>query len=576
MFRFYCWSIFLFLPALTFAQVEPGNTPAPQTESINAPPVQATPNKPAHVDINSTQTESAKTAAPIQTSPDKTSTIKPAVQTVSPKPAASSVQVAPAKSNLIKPATPQQPAVGEKSATQLVPAKPASDQTGIQKPAASNTQAAPAKPIISKPAPALTTNPASAPTHLPPKLPVQIKPAPGPVQALHNKPAAPLAAKNEATIVQTPHAIDIEVFIREECPQCDKAKEFLTKLQNLRPQLKIIIRDVRKEPAALELLKRVAQNQGDVALDYPAFVVGGQLIIGFTEEDSTAQHVLDNLTLSAQTAQQPGKQTANCESVTDSGCGLIPPAPVVKTESITFNLFGYNLPLLQIGLPVFTIVMGMLDGFNNSATWVLILILSLVAPMKNRSAIFTIAGTYIAAQGIIYFIFLILWLRFFVWTATSAISEITIAAIAFVAGTIYFKKYMFFGRHISITSPEITKPGIYTKIRKILQSDNLTTALLGTIAVAILVQLSEITYKSLFPALYTRILTLQNLDSFNNYAYLILYNFSYMLDDIIILMIAMITLKQERTQAGEDRMLKLISGLAMFSIAAFLLINQYS
>ena len=546
MFRFYCWSVFLFLPALTFAQVEPGNTPAPQPELISNPPVQATPNKPAPVATPSAQPEPAKAAVPIQAATDKSSTTKPAVQSFNPKPAASSVQAVPEKPNLTK------PAVGAKSATQLAPSKPPTVQTGAQKPPASTTQPAPVRPIPPKPASAPIT------------------------PALNTKSTIAIPAKNDAAIAQAPHAIDIEVFIREECPQCDKAKEFLTKLQNLRPQLKIIIRDVRKEPAALELLKRVAQNQGDVALDYPAFVVGGQLIIGFTEEASTAQHVLDNLTLSAQTVQQSGKQTANCESVKDLGCGLIPPAPVVKAESITFNLFGYNIPLLQIGLPLFTIVMGMLDGFNHSATWVLILILSLVAPMKNRSAIFAIAGTYIATQGIVYFIFLTLWLRLYVWTGVTAISEIIIAAIAFVAGTIYFKNYMFFGRHISITSPEITKPGIYTKIRKILQSDNLTTALLGTIAVAILVQFSEITYKSLFPALYTRILTLQNLDSFNNYAYLILYNFSYMLDDIIILLIAMVTLKQERTQAGEDRMLKLISALAMFSMAAFILFNQYS
>jgi glutaredoxin len=562
MFRFYCWSVFLFLPTLTFAQVEPGNTPAQQSELVKTTPAQATRNKPALVETTSSQIE------PL------------IVQPVTPKPAASSVQASPAKPTFLKPAAPQQPALVEKSTTQIVPAKPATVQTGIQKPATSTSQPAPVKPIVQKPAPVLSFKPASAPAHLQPKIPVQIKPASGPIaptptQTLQTKPSTPLPTKNDSTIAQTPHAIDIEVFIREECPQCDKAKEFLTKLQNLRPQLKIIIRDVRKEPAALELLKRVTQNQGDVALDYPAFVVGGQLIIGFTEEASTAQHILDNLTLSAQTAQQPGKGTSNCESVTDLSCGLIPPAPIVKTENINFNLFGYNIPLLQIGLPLFTIVMGMLDGFNHSATWVLILILSLVVPLKKRSAIFAIAGTYIATQGIIYFIFLSLWLRLFTWTGTAPIFEIIFSVIALVAGSIYFKNYMFFGQHISITSPEITKPGIYTKIRKILQSENLTTALLGTIAVAILVQFSEITYKSLFPALYTRVLTLQNLDSFNNYAYLVLYNFAYMMDDIIILMIAMVTLKQERTQAGEDRMLKLTSGLAMYSIAAFLLIKQY-
>lgn len=539
MFRFYCWPVFLFLPALTFAQVEPGNAPAPQTELIIATPVQPKPVKPELTDTTATLSGTAKTAPAIQASPEKQPTIKPAtVLPAFPKPAASAVQAAPAKAINIQPAAPQQSAVViEKSTAPLPPPKPA--------------------PLT----PSIIHKPASAP-HI--TAPVQ-----------HAKPSAPLPAKNDATIDPTHHPIDIEVFIREDCVQCDKAKEFLTKLQNLRPQLKIIIRDVRKEPAAQELLKRVAQNQGSVALDYPAFVVGGQLIIGFTEEASTAQLVLDNLSLSAQKVSQAGNDMADCETVKDLGCGLIPPEPIVKAERINFNFFGHNIPLLQIGLPLFTIVMGMLDGFNNSATWVLILLISLVAPMKNRSAIFAIAGTYIATQGIIYFIFLTLWLRLFTWTGTTVLYEVAFSAIALVAGTVYFKKYIFYGQHISITSPEITKPGIYTKIRKILQSDSLTTALLGTVAVAILVQFSELTYKSLFPALYTRVLTLQNLDSFTNFAYLILYNFSYMLDDIIILIVAMVTLKQDRMQASEDRTLKLISGLAMFSITAYLLFYLY-
>ena len=52
----------------------------------------------------------------------------------------------------------------------------------------------------------------------------------------------------------------IEAFVREGCPHCAKAEEFLAQLKNERPALSIVIRDVQKEPAALERLKELAQQ----------------------------------------------------------------------------------------------------------------------------------------------------------------------------------------------------------------------------------------------------------------------------------------------------------------------------
>lgn len=556
LFRFCSWFVLILLPALACALEEAGTSPVPPAAQIVTTPPQATPAK-------SEPKEPATTPA---------TTVKPATSTAQPVPVNSATPTTISEHPVIPKSTFTPPAQTSQAMPPPASPKPAASQAAVPKPIIAPVITSPTQPANQKPA--FTSRAASAPAQVAPKKPVQTGPAPQPApsaQTLPNKTATTVPATKESTISPAPHPIDIEVFIREECTQCDKAKEFLTKLHNLRPQLKIVVRDVRKEPAALELLKRVAQNQGDIALDYPAFVVGGQLIIGFSEEASTAQLILDNLSLLVQTAPQAGKKTPDCESIKDLGCGLIPPAPVSKPESINFDILGYKIPLLQIGLPLFTITMGMLDGFNHSSTWVLILMLSLLAPMKNRSAMFTIAGTYIATQGIIYYIILSAWFRMFFWTGTSPVTETIIALIALVSGAFYLKKYMFFGQHISISSEEITKPGIYTRIRKILQASTLTTALLGTIAVAILVQLSEITYKSLFPALYTRVLTLQQLDNTSNYAYLLLYDLSYMLDDIIILAACLITLKQERTQTLENRTLKLISGLTMFGLATYLL-----
>lgn len=319
----------------------------------------------------------------------------------------------------------------------------------------------------------------------------------------------------------------------------------------------------------------MAQNQGGSAIDYPAFVVGGQLIIGFSEEASTAQLILDTLTVNHPANQQADNDSERCETGKEPSCGLIAPAPVAKTESISFNLFGYSVPLVQIGLPLFTVTMGLLDGFNHGSTWVLILLISLLTPMKNRPLMLAIAGTFIAVQGLVYFILMAAWLNVFLLAGSSRISEIVIAGIALLAGAIYFKNYLYFGQNISITSHEIAKPGIYTRIRKIVQAENLLTALLATAVLAILVQLGEFSYTSVFPALYTRILTLYQLDHLSNYGYLLLYDFAYMLDDVIVLGIGLITLNRGRLHETEGRMIKLISGLVLAGLGMYLLLAKH-
>ena len=235
------------------------------------------------------------------------------------------------------------------------------------------------------------------------------------------------------------------------------------------------------------------------------------------------------------------------------------------------DFFGHRLSLDEVGLPLFTLAMGLLDGFNPCSMWVLILMISLLAPMNNRPRMFAIAGTFVAVEGLAYFIFMAAWLNLFLLIGLSRISEIVIAAIALLAGMINLKDFWFYGRGFSLSIPDAAKPDIYARMRRILHAENLTGALIGTVVLAILVQIVEFMCTSGFPALYTRILTLKQLDSMSYYSYLLLYNLAYMFDDVIILAIGVITLSQRRLQEKEGRWLKLISGLVMVGLGIYLI-----
>jgi glutaredoxin len=376
-----------------------------------------------------------------------------------------------------------------------------------------------------------------------------------------------LAEKSSESAVPS---ADIEVFVRSSCPHCAKAELFLQALKREQPALRIVIHDVFQEPAALEKLQRLAKNQGIGTVRVPAFQVGGQLLMGFSDEITTGKLIRSAL-IQAQTPKNldtPG----SCEAKQTLSCKAGAEFSTQAAQPFIIDFFGRKLSLDKVGLPLFTLAMGLLDGFNPCSIWVLILMISLLAPMNNRLRMMAIAGTFVAVEGLAYFIFMAAWLNLFLLIGLSRLSEIVIAVIALMSGMINLKDFWFYGRGVSLSIPDAAKPDIYAGIRRILHAQNLTGALIGTVVLAILVQIVEFMCTSGFPALYTRILTLKQLDSMSYYGYLLLYNVAYMFDDVIILAIGVVTLSQRRLQEKEGRWLKLISGLVMAGLGVYLIL----
>lgn len=365
-------------------------------------------------------------------------------------------------------------------------------------------------------------------------------------------------------------AATIEAFVRDGCPHCAKAEEFLGRLKQEQPALRIVIRDVQKDPLALERLKELARTQGAGAARVPAVYVGGRLIIGYSQEASTDKLIRG--ALAGRTAAAAAADAGTCEAEDSLACpkgegaGLIAPP-----ETFEVSLFGSTLTLDDVGLPAFTLAMGLLDGFNPCSMWVLLLMISLLAPMNNRRRMLAIAGTFVLIQGIAYFLFMAAWLNLFLVIGLSRASQLIIAAIAIVAGLINVKDFLALRIGVSLSIPEKAKPGIYSRMRAILHAESLMAAIVGAIILAILVQIVEFLCTSGFPALFTRILTLRELEPSAYYGYLLLYIAAYMLDDIIILTIGVVMLSRHRLQEREGRMLKLVSGLVMIGLGVYLI-----
>lgn len=365
----------------------------------------------------------------------------------------------------------------------------------------------------------------------------------------------------------------VEVFVREGCPHCAKAEVFLEGLARQRPDLQIVIRDVVKEPAAMQRLQDVARDQGGSVARVPAFFVGGQLIFGFSEEASTGKLVMMALqgVKPAAGAASGAAEALSCAAQEESTCKAEVPPDAVDPGAFEVSMFGRTISLDDVGLPAFTVAMGLLDGLNPCSMWVLILMISLLATLNDRKRMLAIAGTFVLVEGIAYFVFMAAWLNLFLLIGLSRASQLVIAAIAIAAGLINMKDFVMPGRGPSLSISDKSKPGIYARMRDILRAKSLPAAIVGVIVLALLVQVVEFLCTSGFPALFTRILTLRQLDTASYYGYLLLYNLAYMFDDVVVLAIGVTTLSHRRLQDKEGRWLKLLSGLVMVALGLYLI-----
>jgi glutaredoxin len=375
--------------------------------------------------------------------------------------------------------------------------------------------------------------------------------------------SAPAAAQAPSASAQR-----IEAFVREGCPHCAKAEEFLAQLNRERPSLTIVVRDVQKEPAALDRLKELAQQTETGTVRVPAIYVRGVLIVGFSPEAGTDRRI--RAALDGRRAGAQASAAGTCEAEESLACPKSPEAAADEGYAVT--LFGRTITLADVGLPAFTVAMGLLDGFNPCSMWVLLLMISLLAPMNDRKRMLAVGGTFVLIQGIAYFIFMAAWLNLFLLIGMSRAVTLVVAAIAIVAGAINLKDVVAFGRGVSLSIPAGAKPGIYQRMRGLLHAPTMGAAIAGAAVLAVLVQVVEFMCTSGFPALFTRILSLRELPAATYYGYMLLYNAAYMIDDVVVLTIGVVMLSRHRLQEKEGRVLKLISGAVMVGLGIYLIV----
>lgn len=228
----------------------------------------------------------------------------------------------------------------------------------------------------------------------------------------------------------------------------------------------------------------------------------------------------------------------------------------------------------ESSLIAFAFVIGLVDGFNPCAMWVLIYLITLVSQLNDRKKMWGIVGTFLLASGVVYFIILTLWLNG--WDYLSYLvgaGWILTAAGVFALGTgIYFlyELYKSGGELVCKVGSIKQRKKTKTKIQTIINSPLTFATIIGIIALAFAINISEFVCSIGLPALFTQVISASNLTFAYEYFLLGIYTFAFMLDDLIVFYFA---LKAVETPAFEkySGLSKLIGGILMILLGIILL-----
>lgn len=412
--------------------------------------------------------------------------------------------------------------------------------------------------------------------------------------------------------------LTIHAYVREGCPHCAGGKEFLKRIAKAYPGFSIQYHDIIAQPAERERLLELAKRHDVQVTNIPAFSLCGRLLVGYDTDDTSGRRILEVLQGACVPCPKelPAEEKTNGERKNthrtespfvpgvvlwglpamslgssigatgtestaepdhdfpledlDSDESYAAPPKDSTNDEVDLPLFG-SVRAGDLGLPLFTIAIGLVDGFNPCAMWVLLFLLSILVNLHDRLKILAVAGTFVMISGLAYFAFMAAWLNVFQIVGFFRPAQIVLGLLAVFIGSIHVKDFFAFHKGISLSIPEAAKPGIYSRVRHIVTAENIFGAIVGAAGLAVLVNVVELLCTAGLPALYTQILTLRGLPTWQEYAYLGLYNLAYMADDALMVSIVVITLGKRKMQETHGRWLKLISGLAVLILGLLLL-----
>jgi len=345
--------------------------------------------------------------------------------------------------------------------------------------------------------------------------------------------------------------INLYLFHGAECPHCAEEKVWLEDIKDkYKKDLNVYYFEVWHDTENVKLLNQVKKVL-DIKKDgVPLTIIGEKYYVGFSKTTgSSIENVIKNYLVDEKKDDDDNNETANIPIIGD-------------------------VDIKSVSIPLVALILGFIDGFNPCAMWILLFLINLLFRTNNRKKSWILGITFLLVSGFVYFLSMI-GINFVLGIATINWMKIVIAIFILIAGLLNLRKYVKTRKEeagCSVIDNKKRKNLIH-KMQNIINNNSFGLAIIGIIILAASVNLIEMACSLGFPVVFNEILTVNEITGITKIIYLLIYIFFYMLDDIVVFSISMITLEATGITNKYNKACTLISAIIMIIMGLLLLLK---
>ena len=359
--------------------------------------------------------------------------------------------------------------------------------------------------------------------------------------------------------------VDLYLFHSETCSHCQAEIKFLEELEKEYDNLEVHLYETNNSKKNTELMIKIKEKLDIKSPNVPFTVIGNYYYIGYSEGIKEGiKELVDKYS--------EEKQTNVIKPILENK--EVPDIEILNGEIKTINVFGININPAKLSLPILSILLGAIDGFNPCAMWILIFLISMLFNMKDRKKMWCLGIIFLFTSAFVYLLFMFTWLGI----TTTLLTKVTwfriiIALIALIGAYINLKSFynsIKNGSGCEVVDDKKRKK-IFDKIRKITNEKKFILSVLGIMLLAASVNVIELACSAGIPVLFTNVLALNNLTPTQTSIYIFIYILFFLFDDIVVFVIAMLTLNIKAISTKYTKYSHLIGGILMLLIGLLML-----
>lgn len=360
----------------------------------------------------------------------------------------------------------------------------------------------------------------------------------------------------------------IYMFWGDGCPHCAEAEPVLKELDASSDLIHLQMYEVWYDENNLDLLTQMTEKFGFEPHAVPTIFIGKQYWEGYNEQ------IEKEIKAAVDDCLENGCSNAGAGVIAGEEETFVDPSEVSTGEQkITLPILG-TIDLSTQSLFVSTLLISFFDGFNPCSLWVLTMLLALTLHTGSRKKVILIGIVFLTVTAAIYGLFVTGLFTMLTVISFSKWIQVVVALVALFFALVNIKDYFWYKEGISFTISDSQKPGIFQRMRRLMDASQTTGGLIGgTVVLAAGVSLVEFSCTAGFPVLWSNLLVSQKVPVLTFVALLLVYLLIYQLDELGIFLAAVFSMRASKLEEKHGRILKLIGGVLMLALALVMLIN---